>query len=397
MVLGASTAQLPIISKAIEMGCYVITVDNIPENIGHTYSHQCVNCSTVDQQEVCKIAQQLKIDGIVTFASDIAVSTVAFVAEALNLTGCSPLQAGTLSNKASFRAFQQQHQLNHPDFLITNSPDFLLQKNWVIQPPLLFKPIDTSGSRGITKVADTDVDNALKAFSYAQQFSRSGMVSIESFIDGVDVSGDGFLVDGQLVAVVSQKYKQGFIPVGHSFPSNLSIVEQACIFDEITKTCKTIGYQNGPIDFDVKIYNSVATVIEMSPRLGGNGIPELIRHYSGIDLIEMTLNYALGKSSVLPCESSKTNACGSWMFGSKIAGKIKSMTDAKEMYPQISELIGFQANYKVGDQVDKFEHSGNGLGYGLFSIPDGISYSEMVVRLEAALQLDVSTDLIEPV
>ncbi len=68
--------QLSIILKAIEMDFYVITVDNLPNNIGHQFSHQSANCSTVDLDGVCKVAEELGIDGIVTFASDITTITV---------------------------------------------------------------------------------------------------------------------------------------------------------------------------------------------------------------------------------------------------------------------------------------------------------------------------------
>lgn len=72
MILGAGVSQLDAIRKAVELGFYVITVDYLPDNIGHKFSHQFVNCSTVDKEGILKIARDLSIDGIVTFASDVA-------------------------------------------------------------------------------------------------------------------------------------------------------------------------------------------------------------------------------------------------------------------------------------------------------------------------------------
>ncbi len=111
----------------------------------------------------------------------------------------------------------------------------------------------------------------------------------------VDVSGDGFLLDGRLCAIVTQKYKQGFIPAGHSFPTQLSLTDQARVFEEVTETCQALGYRDGPVDFDVNISAERVVVIEMSPRLGGNGIPELIRRSTDVDLMDLTIRYALGR------------------------------------------------------------------------------------------------------
>ncbi len=386
MILGASNAQLPIILKAVEMGFYVITIDNLPNNIGHQFSHQSVNCSTVDLDGVCKVAEELDIDGIVTFASDIATTTVAFVAASLQLQGCKVKIAETLSNKANFRQFQQQHNLNHPDFFIEKTPVKLAQQYSTLHSPLIFKPVDTSGSRGITKVKNVNESNCTKAFSYAQQFSRSGAVSVEEFITGVDVSGDGFLKNGQLYAIVSQKYKHGFIPTGHRFPTNISNEDQALIFSEITKTCQVLGYTDGPIDFDVKISNKRVVIIEMSPRLGGNGIPELIKRSAGVDLIEMTLDYALGNLYSLPNITS-TKGCASWVFGCEIDGKIEHIASTNEIKIKVKELFECRLNYKIGDKIPAFEHSGNSMGYALFNCPSENDYNSIVMCLQSALQL----------
>lgn len=389
MILGASTTQLPIIFKAVEMGHYVITVDNVPDNIGHQFSHQSIDCSTVDHHGVCKIAEGLNIDGIVTFASDIATTTVSYVAASLKLQGCELIIAEILSNKANFRLFQQKQTLNHPGFFISQTNERLSEKCLTLNAPLIFKPIDTSGSRGITKIDEVTTIHCQKAFAYAQQFSVSEKVSVEEFVEGVDVSGDGFLINGQLCAAVSQKYKQGFTPIGHRFPTNISDEEQASIFTEVSATCRALDYTDGPIDFDVKITNKQVVIIEMSPRLGGNGIPELIRQNTQFDLIEMTLHYALGETCVLPENIPSLNGCGSWIFGSKKAGKIRNIASLEEMKAQVEELIECRFNDQIGDEVSVFEHSGNSLGYAIFDCSSDKDYHHVIARLESAMQLNV--------
>lgn len=393
LILGASNAQLPIISKALKLGCHVITLDNIPDNIGHQFSQQSVNCSTVDLLGVLQLAKQLDIDGIVTFASDIATNTVAFVAAQLGLQACPLEIAETLSNKAHFRVFQHQHLLERPWFFIAQTLSDLEHHYPRLLAPLIFKPVDTSGSRGISKLDKLSLDDCHNAFALAQSFSRSHAVSVEEFIEGTDVSGDGFLIKGQLHAVISQKYTRGFIPVGHYFPSNTSAEDQQRIFSEIEKTCHALSYLNGPIDFDVKISSQRVVVIEMSPRLGGNGIPELIYCSTGIDLIAMNIHYALAIADSAPKSQEPAKHCASWVFGSETAGKLKHITPLEKLKNLFPALIECRYNYQIGDNIPAFEHSGNSLGFMLFNCSPECDYQAMSRQLQAALQLSIQPDM----
>jgi biotin carboxylase len=390
MILGASPGQLPLIHKAVALGHYVITVDYLPDNIGHQFSHQYVNCSTVDQAGVLSAAQELQIDGIATFASDVATASVAFVAEQLALPGCPSWVARTMSNKAHFRRFQRIAGLNSPGFTSGLSMEEITDELLQLRPPLMFKPVDTSGSRGVSRVDQHDLDGCRTAFDYAQRFARSKIVCVEEFVDGIDVSGDGFLVNGQLRAVITQKYKRGYIPIGHSLPTHLSAGDQERVCAEVVKTCHALGYTDGPIDFDVKISPESAVVIEMSPRLGGNGIPKLIMRATGVDLIEATVLQALGQPAILPARLQVLNRCGSRIFGSEYAGRLEHVAATDEVKAQFPEIFDFLFSYQIGEDVPGFEHSGNSLGYALFDCPPGVEYCDMVERIESAMQLRIA-------
>ncbi len=389
MILGASNSQLPIILKAVELGYHVITVDNVPENIGHRFSHQNVNCSTLDYKSVCQIAYEHKINGIVTFASDVATKAVAYVAEQLSLPGCQIDIAETLSNKANFRQFQKNQNIVYPRFFIRRTYHGILEACSSLKAPILFKPVDTSGSRGMIKLDAVTEMACYEAFKTAQFYSRSNTVSIEEFIEGTDVSGDGFLFDGQLFAMVSQKFQQGFVTIGHRFPTLLSEQDQQRILSEVALVCQKAGYRYGPVDFDVKISDQQVVVIEMSPRLGGNGIPELIRYHTGIDLIKMTLRYTLGENIEFPDQVKPVQDCGSWVFGSETAGLIEDYAPLEELQAKVPELLLCRFNRQPGDRVEAFEHGGNSLGYALFNDDKYQDYISMVKKLKVAMRLSI--------
>jgi biotin carboxylase len=389
MILGAGPSQLPAIKKAVELGFYVITVDYLPENIGHTVSHHYVNCSTVDRDGVLQAAKELAIDGIMTFASDVATTAVGYVAEQLDLAGSHSSVAATMSNKSHFRTFQKEQGLHCPNFVISQHFDAVRDQLSELHFPLIMKPVDSSGSRGISTVETLDLEQCLQAFHYAHQYSHSGQVCIEEFVDGFDTSGDGFLIDGQLFAVITHKHKQGLIPRGHRLPTSLSDEEQQRVKYEVSEHCRTLGYTDGPLDFDVRISKDNVTILEMSPRLGGNGIPMLIEHGSGIDLIATTIRFVVGESVALPDDLTITTGCGSWILGSDHTGLLKAIASKEAMMSAIPEMFEYVLYLNTGAKVAKFVHSANSLGYALFECHSEAHYLDVVERIQTALNLHV--------
>ncbi|GAK56880.1 putative carbamoyl-phosphate-synthetase [Candidatus Vecturithrix granuli] len=390
MILGAGPSQLPAIKKAVELGFYVITVDYLPENIGHTLSHHFVNCSTVDQDGVLHAAKELAIDGIMTFASDVATPTVGYVAEQLGLAGGHSSVALIMSNKSRFRTFQKKQGLNCPNFVI--GQDFETIRNQLTQltPPVIMKPVDSSGSRGISTVDDLNSEHCFQAFHYAHEYSHSGQVCIEEFVEGFDTSGDGFLINGKLFAVITHKHKQGLIPRGHRLPTTLSVEDQQRVKHEVSVHCCALEYSDGPLDFDVRVSKDNVTILEMSPRLGGNGIPMLIEHGSGVDLIATTIQFVVGESVELPEEIAITRGCGSWILGSEHTGLLKDIASKEAMVSAIPEIFEYVLYSNIGSKVSEFVHSANSLGYVLFDCDSEAHYLKTVEGIQNILNLHVS-------
>ena len=115
MLLGGLRYLLPVIEEAHRLGIHVITVDYRPDNIAHRYSDEYHNVSILDKEAVLKLAQELAIDGIMSFAVDPGVVTAAYVAEKMGL----PFQGSyesvrILQDKALFRKFLMENEFNVP-------------------------------------------------------------------------------------------------------------------------------------------------------------------------------------------------------------------------------------------------------------------------------------------
>ncbi len=382
---------MPGIKKAVNLGYKVITVDNIPDSIGHKYSHQYMNCSTVDMEGILKAAVELEIDGIVTFASDVAIPTLGYVAEQLGLPGPGQSVAETMANKTRFRVFQRENKLNHPNFAIAERREDLKRQISNLAPPLMFKPVDTSGSRGISIVSKPDLESCSSAFEYAKGYSRSKTVCVEQYVEGIDVSGDGFLSDGRFTfAVITKKFKRDFVVTGHTIPTDIPLDDQNRVIAEVAKTCSAIGYTDGPLDFDVRVANDDVTVLELSPRLGGNGIPMIVERGTGVDLFSAAIQLSLGYKVKLPEKAEINRSCGTIIFGSDIEGILKHLAADQEIMDAVPEIFKYHLSFKIGEKVPRFTHGGNSLGYALFDCPPQLTYSSIVARIKNTLQIGVS-------
>ena len=170
LVLGGDHFTIPVVEAAHKQGYYVITCDYLPDNVAHKASDEYVNFSTIDKEGILEWAKKNPIDGVVTF-TDSGVVTTAYLQHHLGLPQIGPLASvELLQNKARFRQFLTEHGFNVPKAKgFTYKEDALASKDFFTLP-VIVKPVDAAGSKGVTKVSDwneleTAVDWAIK-FSF---------------------------------------------------------------------------------------------------------------------------------------------------------------------------------------------------------------------------------------
>ena len=153
MLLGGIRYLLPVIKAAHEQGYYVITADNVEGNIAHRYSDEYVNVSVLDKDAVLKVAQEKKIDGIMSFGVDPGVVSAAYVQEKLGLPAFGPYESvEILQNKDKFRAFLTANGFNVPRAKGFSSMDDALSDLSWFRYPVIVKPTDSAGSKGVSRV-----------------------------------------------------------------------------------------------------------------------------------------------------------------------------------------------------------------------------------------------------
>lgn len=301
MLLGGIRYLLPVIDTAHKLGCHVITVDYIPDNIAHGYSDEYHNVSILDQQAVLNLAQDLKIDGIMSFGVDPGVITAAYIQEKMGLPSQGPYESiYILQNKDKFRAFLSEHNFNVPKSKCYTTVKTAL--NDTFEYPIIVKPTDSAGSKGVTRVNNRlGLEYAVK---HAFDNSHCGKIIIEDFIekDGCSTDSDCFSINGKLAFVsysaqrFDEKAANPFTPSAFSWPSTMTKSQENELTLELQRLLDLLHMQTSLYNVEARIgKNGKPYLMEVSPRGGGNRLAEMIRYSTGVDLIEAAVLSAIGE------------------------------------------------------------------------------------------------------
>ena len=303
MLLGGIRYLLPAIEAAHKHGAYVITVDYLPDNIAHKYSDEYHNVSILDKEAVLELARELQIDGILSYAVDPGVTTAAYVAEQMGLPfTCSYEAACILQDKSRFRQFLKDNGFNCPTARGYKNVEDALKETDVFHWPVIVKPVDSAGSKGVTRVDNKEDLRA--AIDFAISESHNGHFIIEDFLElqGFQSSADCFSVDGKLLyadysdQLFDKNAANPYTPAIEIWPSSMPQDRQNELTSDLQRLITLLGCKTGLYNVESRVCkNGKAYIMEVSPRAGGNRIAELQRIGTGIDLIEAEVLKALGE------------------------------------------------------------------------------------------------------
>lgn len=302
LLLGGSRYILPIIEAAKKLGIYTITCDYLPDNIAHKYSDEYCNVSIIDKEAVLEAARRLEIDGVLSFACDPGVATAAYVAEQMGLPSSGPYESvRILQNKGLFRQFLTDNGFTVPVAKGYTSIEDALADVDIFNWPVIVKPTDSAGSKGVTRVDDpAQLEESIR---YALSFSHCDEFIIEDFIEkkGFSSDTDSFSVDGELkfVSFSSQRFDEKadnpYTPSAYSWPSSISAENQEKLRGEIQRLLTLLKMRTSIYNIEVReSTNGKAYIMELSPRGGGNRLAEMLRYATGVDLVTNSVRAAVG-------------------------------------------------------------------------------------------------------
>lgn len=367
MLLGGIRYLLPVIKIAHEQGYYVITADYLPNNIAHKYSDEYVNVSIVDKEAVLKIAQEQKVDGIMSFGVDPGVVSAAYVQEIMGLPSFGPYESVCiLQNKDRFRAFLAENDFNVPKAKGYSTMGEALSDKNAFDYPIIIKPTDSAGSKGVTRVDDSkQLSTAIK---HAFDKSISGHIIIEDFIEkqGCSSDTDSLSLDGKLKFVnFNAQYFDSYAvnpytPSAYTWPSTFTREQEEYLTSEIQRLITLLRMKTSIYNIETRIgTDGKPYIMELTPRGGGNRLCEMLHYVTGVDLITAMTRYIVG-DSIPKVEQSTYD--GHWAEVILHADK-SGVFDHLEIDKGLpAEIIEEDLWVKKGDLVNAFEGANDAIG-----------------------------------
>ena len=220
-VIGANEFQNKLIIKAKEMGIETHVFAWEEGAIGKENSDFFYPISIIEKEKILEICKKIKIDGVCSIASDLAMHTVNFIANKLNLSGNSLECTELTTNKYKMRERLSKFNLPCPKYILVKDVENIDIKELIF--PLIVKPTDRSGSRGIYKVNNNvELKSAIK-LALEESFSQE--ILIEEYILGDEYSVESISEKGiHKVLQITKKYTTGapnFIEKGHIEPTEI--------------------------------------------------------------------------------------------------------------------------------------------------------------------------------
>lgn len=301
LLLGGLRYLLPVIEAAHKLGYYVITCDYLPDNIAHKYSDEYHYVNIVDKEAVLALAFELQIDGIMSFAVDPGVVTAAYIQEKMGLPGNPYESVCILQNKDRFRNFLSQHGFVVPKAKGFSSVAEALAEAYWFPWPVIVKPTDAAGSKGVTRV--NKIEDLKLALEFAFEHSISKRVIVEEFIEKQKCSSDSdcFSVNGKLnfISFSAQRFDvtatNPYTPSAYSWPSTFTVEQENELCSEIQRLLNLLKMRTSIYNIETCIgKDGRAYIMEVSPRGGGNRLSEMLRYATGVDLITNAVRAAVG-------------------------------------------------------------------------------------------------------
>lgn len=306
MILGAGKGQVPFIKISKELGAFVIAVSPKGNYPGIDIADKFYDMDTRDKDGILEVALKEKIDAITTDQTDVSVPTVAYVAEKLGLKGIGYDRAMKYSNKYLMRIAAREAGVAVPEFFRADNIEEAVKGARELEWPLIIKPVDSSGSRGVLKI--NSEDELIAQFEESKKYSITGDVIIEEYIEGIEYIVDGFSIDNRYINT-DLSVKQFFnvenmcIPRMCMFSSALDIEDEKelKVLEANKKFVEYVGLPFG-ITHAAYIYDlkrKDAYMVEIAARGGGDGISSNITpRVSGINTNYILLDYLInGKVS----------------------------------------------------------------------------------------------------
>ena len=394
LIIGGGEEQIPAYEIARSSGYLTVGTDMNESAPASKYADYFLKASTRDIQEtldaVLSFNKKIKIDGVMTIANDVPL-TVAKVADKLRLRSISIESAEISSNKLQMKEKFIEFGVPCPNYYEISDINTFKKIVKNTSNKFILKPIDGCGARGVLLFSAKD--NLEMVYNQSKSYTDSKVLLLEEFIDGLQISSESFLIDGNAyTAALSERnysrlneFLPNIIEDGGTIPAPVNKTQFSKINSIIELAAKSIGVRDGIIKGDIVIdKDSNIKIIEIATRLSGgwfcsHQIPEA----TGINLVQANIDFAMGKKidplSIIPTKDISTSI--RYFFIPE--GRIHDIR-GESMIKNAPGLIKYDFYKNVGDYQNKVLKHSDRFGY---VICKGKNRDESISNVQNAIKM----------
>lgn len=356
LVLNGSHSEIPLIQSGKKLGFYVVTTGNVPEMPGHSYADQYCREDFFDKEAILALAKKLNISAICSCANDFGIITAAYVAEKLNLPGHDSFDVTCkLHHKDTFRQITEKCGIHSPVAKAFSSVDEANSASNSLEYPVIVKPIDLTGGKGVSRADNPDELKAAVKKAFAM--TRSKTIVIEPFLEGTLHSFSTFIVNQKIVAHFSDNeytYKNPYLISSSAGPATDIEHSLKILIDDMEKLAHELKLVDGVFHAQYILSDGLPYIIEITRRCSGDFYPVPVEYARDIPWSEMTVRAECG----LPVEKNIYQMHEPQRFGGRHCimgdrnGTVKDIIIADEIKDNIyGSFIWFKSGYIIDDYL----------------------------------------------
>ncbi len=334
-ILGANYQYLTFYRQTKALGYEIYSFGRAEDDhvSAEKYADHFYDISFTEKEKILEICKSESVQGVTSFLIESALPYVYYISRGLGVRCNSPECEALTANKYTMREQMKKERVSIPAYKAVKSVD----EPFDIPFPVIVKPADSGGSRGITLIRNQKDYSA--ALERAMEWSPSHTALVEQFIEGREFSIEAISYEGKhYILQITDKETTGapyFVEMSHHQPANLNEKQWADIENLVLKMLTTLKVEFGASHTEVKMdADGIPYVIEMGPRMGGGFITsDLVKLSTGYDFVKGVLEVATGTFTVpqFPCPKHS----GIYFLCEETKEKVLPYIEEKDKYPFI--------------------------------------------------------------
>lgn len=368
LLLGAKYEQIPLIEAAQNRGLRTLAFDFNRDPAGRAACDEFYNVSYMDEERIVETVRGRVVAGVGTIGSNDAICIVSRLNQRLGLRGIydSPAVIERANYKFRWKPFLLKKGITGiPRGFVFRTYAQVLDHVSDFQYPLLFKPSDSSGSKGVTVLCDRGGLRA--AFNKAHRFSRNQTIIVEAYIGENSFAVESFVRDGVVRNLVIANRKIASPPItvglGLTLPADLDSAVEERMLRLNMQAIGALGIKNGPVHMDMVLDpEGTPYIVDIGPRLiGGPAGWTLIHQATGFDVLEAVLDLSLGRQ-IEPIQlNSNGTFCAHRYITTHKAGVIEQLIVPEKLHSE--NITKCEIFVKTGDSLYALDNASHRFGY----------------------------------